>query len=61
MTDFVVETAMENHVSYGIPEIQSYRSLTHDVVKIYGFTFKNTEAGKIIAQFRIEEGLKENR
>ena len=58
MTDSVVDAAMETHVQYGTADIESHRSLTHDVIKIYGFRFKNSENGKITGKFRIEEGLR---
>ena len=58
MTDFVIDSAMEHHVKYGTSEIQSYRSVTHDIISIYGFRLKNAENGKIKATFRIEEGLR---
>ena len=58
MTDSVVDAAMDQHVEYGTADIQSHRSLTHDVIKIYGFRFKNSESGKITGKFRIEEGLR---
>ena len=58
MTNSVVNADMQLHVDYGTAEIQSYRSLTHDVIKIYGFRFKNTEAGRVKDTFRIEEGLR---
>lgn len=58
MTDSVVEASMEQHVEYGTADIQSHRSLTHDVIKIYGFGLKNSENGKITGKFRIEEGLR---
>ena len=58
MSNGVVNVDMEQHVEYGTTEIQSYRSLTHDVIKIYGFRFKNTETGMLKGTFRIEEGLR---
>ena len=58
MTDFVIDPAMELHVEYGTSEIQSYRSVTHDIIKIYGFRFKNAENGVIKATVRTEEGLR---
>ena len=58
MSNGVVNVHMEQHVEYGITEIQSYRSLTHDVIKIYGFRFKNAETGILKGSFRIEEGLR---
>jgi len=58
MTDSVVDAAMETHVQYGTADIESHRSLTHDVIKIYGFRFKKSENGKITGKFRIEEGLR---
>ena len=58
MTNSVVNADMQLHVDYGTVEIQSYRSLTHDVIKIYGFRFKNTETGKVKGTFRIEDGLR---
>ena len=58
MTDSVVDAAMEQHVEYGTADIQSHRSMTHDVIKIYGFRFKNSESGRIKGKFRIEEGLR---
>ena len=58
MTDSVVNADMQLHVEYGGADIQSYRSFTHDVIKIYGFRFKNTETGKVKGTFRIEDGLR---
>ena len=58
MTDFVINPAMEHHVEYGTPEIQSLRSVTHDVINIYGFRVKKNDNGLIKARFRIEEGLR---
>ena len=58
MTNFVIDSGMEHHVEYGIPEIQSYRSVTHDIIRIYGFRFKNADAGKIKATMGIEDGLR---
>ena len=58
MTDSVVNVDMEQHVEYGTTAIESYRSLTHDVIKIYGFRFKNIENGMLKGTFRIEEGLR---
>ena len=58
MTDSVVNADMQLHVEYSTTEIESYRSLTHDVIKIYGFRFKNTENGMLKGTFRIEEGLR---
>ena len=58
MTNFVVNPAMELHVEYGTSDIESYRTVTHDVIKIYGFRFKNNENGQIKAKFRIEDGLR---
>lgn len=58
MTNFVINSEMKDHVDYGIPEIQSYRSVTHDIIRIYGFRFKNVDAGKIKATMAIEEGLR---
>ena len=58
MTDSVVDVDMEQHVEYGTTAIESYRSLTHDVIKIYGFRFKNIENGMLKGTFRIEEGLR---
>jgi len=58
MTDSVVDAATEKHIEYNTADIQSHRSLTHDVIKIYGFRFKNSENGKITGKFRIEEGLR---
>lgn len=58
MTNSVINADMQLHVEYGTAEIQSYRSLTHDVIKIYGFRFKNTETGMVKGTFRIEEGLR---
>ena len=58
MTDFVVDPAMELHVEYGTADLESYRSVNNDVIKIYGFRIKNNETGKIKARFRIEDGLR---
>ena len=58
MTDFVINPAMEHHVEYGTPEIQSLRSVTHDVINIYGFRVKKNDNGLIKARFSIEEGLR---
>ena len=58
MTNFVVDPAMELHVEYGTSDIESYRSVTHDVIKIYGFRFKNNANGQIKAAFVIEDGLR---
>ena len=58
MADSVVNGDMQLHVEYGTADIESYRSLTHDVIKIYGFRFRNTEPGKVKGTFRIEEGLR---
>ena len=58
MTNFVVNPDMELHVEYGTSDIESYRTVTHDVMKIYGFRFENNENGQIKAIFRIEEGLR---
>jgi len=58
MTNFVVNPDMDLHVEYGTSEIESYRTVTHDVIKIYGFRFKNNENGQIKAIFRIEDGLR---
>ena len=58
MADSIVNFGMQLHVEYGTDDIQSYRSLTHDVIKIYGFRFKNTETGTVKGTFRIEEGLR---
>ena len=58
MADSVVNVDMQLHVEYGTADIQSYRSLTHDVIKIYGFRFKNAETGMLKGTFRIEEGLR---
>ena len=58
MTNFVVNPAMELHVEYGTTDIESYRTVTHDVIKIFGFRFKNNENGQIKTKFRIEEGLR---
>ena len=58
MADSVVNVDMQLHVEYGTADIQSYRSLTHDVIKVYGFRFKNTETGTVKGTFRIEEGLR---
>ena len=58
MTNFVIEPAMEHHVEYGTSELQSYRTVAHDAIKLYGFRFKNAETGKIKVSLRIEEGLR---
>ena len=58
MSNGVVNVDMEYHVEYTTTDIQSYRSFTHDVIKIYGFRFKNAETGMLKGTFRIEEGLR---
>lgn len=58
MTNFLIDSGVELQVEYGTTELESFRSVTNDVIKIYGFTFKNNENGKIKAKFRIEEGLR---
>ena len=58
MTNFVVNPDMELHVEYGTSDIESYRTVTHDAIKIYGFRFKNNVNGKIKAKFIIEDGLR---
>ena len=58
MTNFVVNPDMELHVEYGTTDIESYRTVTHDVIKIYGFRFKNNVNGQIKAKFIIEDGLR---
>ena len=58
MTNFVVNPDMDLHVKYGTSEIESYRTVNHDVIKIYGFRFKNNENGQIKTTFGIEDGLR---
>ena len=58
MTNSVVESYMQEHIEYGTSELESYRSVTQDAIKIYGFRIKKADSGKVKARFRIENGLR---
>ena len=49
---------MQEHIEYGTSELESYRSVTKDAIKIYGFRIKKADSGKVKARFRIENGLR---
>ena len=49
---------MDTIIDYTNPMLDSYRSFTHDVVLIHGFTMKRTTNGAVKAKFTIKDGLR---
>ena len=59
MKDYVIEPTMDTLVSYTDSKLDSYRSVTHDAILIYGFIIEHAATGAVKARFRIEDGVTE--
>ena len=49
---------MDTMVDYVSSELNSYRSFSHDAIKIFGFGMKNSENGAVKAKMSITDGLR---
>ena len=49
---------MDTMVDYVSLELTSYRSFSHDAIKIYGFGVKNSASGAVKAKMSIKDGLR---
>ena len=58
MTNEVVNPNMDTLVDYVSTELNSYRSFTHDAIRIYGFGIKQTSNGAVKAKIVIKDGLR---
>ena len=45
-------------VDYVSSKLTSYRSFSHDAIRIYGFGFKHTTNGAVKAKMSIKDGLR---
>ena len=55
---FDIKPTMDTMVDYTNPILDSYRSLTHDAILIYGFVIEQAASGAVKAKFSIEDGLR---
>ena len=58
MTNEVVNPNMDILVDYVSTELSSYRSFTHDAIRIHGFAMKHTSNGAVKAKMSIKDGLR---
>ena len=49
---------MDTMVDYVSSDLTSYRSFSHDAIKIYGFGMKNSANGAVKAKMSIKDGLR---
>ena len=49
---------MDTVVDYASTKLESYRSVSHDAIQIYGFGMKNSANGAVKAKMSIKDGLR---
>ena len=48
---------MDTMLDYNDDKLNSYRSFSHDAIKIFGFSMKHTANGAVKAKMSIKDGI----
>ena len=54
----LIKANLDTMVDYENSKLASYRSYSHDAIRIYGFTMKQTANGAVKAKMSIKDGLR---